>query len=252
MVAPSKDRRLYARFHIGFDEHDKIFPLSDAAFRALVEATLYGRRQLTDGFLAERLAIKRWGAEVLEELSTNDPERPSLVRVEGGWMVHDFAEHQTTNADIAAKREAGARAVAKRWDKHRNSEPIGDLIRIDRSTLAKTETKTKTKEENVADARADVMILCDLLADLIAENGSPRPAVSKAWMDAARLMLDKDHRELDKASNLIRWSQEHSFWRSAVMSMPKFREKYDQMRLQALRDFEKDKPKADPDAWMNR
>ena len=39
---------------------------------------------------------------------------------------------------------------------------------------------------------------------------------------------------------------------SAVMSMPKFRDQYDQMRLQAVRDFEKDKPKADPDAWMNR
>lgn len=78
-MAKEKDRRLYARFDIGFDEHDKIFPLSDAAFRALVEATLYSRRQLTDGFLAERLAVKRWGAEVLDELSANDPVKPSLV-----------------------------------------------------------------------------------------------------------------------------------------------------------------------------
>ena len=61
----AKDRRLYARLDIGFDEHDKIYPLSDAAFRALVEATLYARRQLTDGFLAERLAVKRWGGDVL-------------------------------------------------------------------------------------------------------------------------------------------------------------------------------------------
>lgn len=106
--------------------------------------------------------------------------------------------------------------------------------------------------KNVAEPRADVLALCDLLADLIAGNGSPRPTVSKAWMDAARLMLDKDKREFEKSTNLIRWCQENSFWRSAVMSMPKFRDQYDQMRLQALRDFEKDKPKADPDAWMNR
>ena len=114
-MAAEKDRRLYARFDIGFDEHDKIFPLSDAAFRALVEATLYARRQLTDGFLAERLAVKRWGAEVLDELSSNDPEKPSLVRVDGGWQIHDFAEHQTTNADIEAKRSAGRKGAASRW-----------------------------------------------------------------------------------------------------------------------------------------
>lgn len=144
-----KDTRLYARFDIGFDEHDKIYPLSDAAFRALVEATLYARRQLTDGFLAERLAVKRWGVDVLEELSTNDPEKPSLVRVEGGWQIHDFAEHQTTNADIEAKRAAGRKGAASRW-KAKGMAPaiapaIGDPVRSDATTLAKTDTETETK-----------------------------------------------------------------------------------------------------------
>lgn len=145
----AKDKRLYARFDIGFDEHDKIFPLSDQAFRALVEATLYSRRQLTDGFLAERLAIKRWGKDVLEELSTNDPEKPSLVKVDGGWMIHDYAEHQTTNADIQAKREAGAKGAASRW----GNEPIAgamagamrDPMQNDGTTLAKSESESETE-----------------------------------------------------------------------------------------------------------
>jgi len=148
-VAAEKDRRLYARFDIGFDEHDKIFPLSDAAFRALVEATLYARRQLTDGFLAERLAVKRWGVEVLDELSSNDPEKPSLVRVDGGWQIHDFAEHQTTNADIEAKRSAGRKGAASRWH-GKNMAPamapaMGDPMRIDATTLAKSESESETE-----------------------------------------------------------------------------------------------------------
>lgn len=140
----AKDKRLYARIDIGFDEHDKIYPLSDAAFRALVEATLYSRRQLTDGFLAERMTLKKWGAEVIEELSTNDPERPSLIRVDGGWQIHDFAEHQTTNADIDAKREAGAKGAAKRWHSRSDRSPMGNPMPNDGGTLAKTETETDT------------------------------------------------------------------------------------------------------------
>lgn len=144
----AKDRRLYARIDIGFDEHDKIFPLSDAAFRALVEATLYARRQLTDGFLAERLAVKRWGADVLEELSANDPARPSLVRVEGGWQIHDFAEHQTTNADIEAKRAAGSkggRAKANRMSSNFVAGANEVLEQNGSTTLAKTDTETDTE-----------------------------------------------------------------------------------------------------------
>lgn len=151
----TKDRRLYARFDIGFDEHDKIYPLSDAAFRALVEATLYARRQLTDGFLAEKLAVKRWGAQVLEELSTNDPEKPSLVRVEGGWQIHDFAEHQMTRADIEAKREAGSKG-GKAKAENAASKPVApasDLLQQTGSTsLAKTETETETVKNSSAPA----------------------------------------------------------------------------------------------------
>ena len=143
----AKDRRLYARLDIGFDEHDKIYPLSDAAFRALVEATLYARRQLTDGFLAERLAVKRWGGDVLEELSTNDHVRPSLVRVDGGWQIHDFAEHQTTNADIEAKREHGAKGAAKRWKGTTDRSPIGNPMPNHGGTLAKSESESESESE---------------------------------------------------------------------------------------------------------
>jgi hypothetical protein len=248
----AKDRRLYARIDIGFDEHDKIFPLSDAAFRALVEATLYARRQLTDGFLAERLAVKRWGVEVLEELSTNDPARPSLVRVEGGWQIHDFAEHQTTNADIEAKRESGTKGAAKRWGARANGEPMapviapamGNPMRFDGGTLAKTETETDTKTEvkpsssEVAHApiRHDVEQLLDLLDSLIVSNGSKKPVRNKANRDAARLLLDKDGRTFNQVEAAIRWSQNNQFWRGNILSMSKLREKYDQLRLAAERE----------------
>jgi hypothetical protein len=116
----SKDDRLFAPFPIEMDEHPKIFPLSDAAFRALFEATFYSRRMLSDGFLDERVVLKRWGKVVADELSNNDPQRPSWVRVEGGWQVHDFAKHHPTKAEIVEKREQ--KSVAGRANGLRSGE----------------------------------------------------------------------------------------------------------------------------------
>ena len=139
----TKDRRLYARFDIGMDEHAKIMLLSDAAFRALFESTLYSRRQLTDGFLDERIVTRKWGLDVASELSSNDPERPSWVKVDGGWMIHDFAEHQVTSADIQAKREAGRKGGLAKASKP--LAPASKTLEQTASTsLAKTETETET------------------------------------------------------------------------------------------------------------
>jgi len=86
--------------------------------------------------------------------------------------------------------------------------------------------------EQVTAARADVTELCSLLADLIEDNGSKRPTVSEAWTTSARLMLDRDGRTSAEASSLIRWCQEDGFWKANILSMPKFREQYDKLRLQ--------------------
>lgn len=152
----AKDDRLYARFDIAMDEHPKIMLLSDAGFRALVEATLYSRRQLTDGFLAARIAERKWGSDVITELTSNDPERPSwrphVKDGVDGYMIHDFAEHQTTNADIEAKREAGRRGGLAKAAKRGSTSlaPATDLLQQNASTtpsapLAITETETKTE-----------------------------------------------------------------------------------------------------------
>lgn len=153
----AKDRRLYARFDIGMDEHPKVALLSDAAFRALVESTMYARRQLTDGFLDERIVAKRWGLDVAQELMSNDPDRPSWMRVERGYLIHDFGEHQTTTADIEAKREAG-RAGGRAKAKQNASTclaPASDVPEhLPSKPLAKTETETETLTTDVVSGGA--------------------------------------------------------------------------------------------------
>lgn len=83
--------------------------------------------------------------------------------------------------------------------------------------------------------RPDVEALCSRLADRIAANGSKRPTITKRWRDSARLMLDTDGRTLADAMAAIDWSQQDAFWQSNILSMPKLREKFDTLRLQAGR-----------------
>jgi hypothetical protein len=92
------------------------------------------------------------------------------------------------------------------------------------------------KEEPAIASRPDVERLCAHLADRIEGNGSKRPAITKRWRDAARLLLDSDNRTEQQVISAIDWCQDHEFWRANILSMPKLREKYDQLRLQATRE----------------
>lgn len=147
----AKDERLYARFDIGMDEHPKIMMLSDAAFRALHEATYYSRRQRSDGFIRAEIAVRKWGADSVAELCANDPEKPSLFSTTKsgvpGYQIHDFDKHQTTNADIDRKREAGKIGANARWKSGSDANRMRPGKRTDATPVGITETDTDTETD---------------------------------------------------------------------------------------------------------
>lgn len=82
---------------------------------------------------------------------------------------------------------------------------------------------------------ADSIEECEHLADLIERNGSKRPTVTAAWLLAADRLRRLDGRTHEQVMAAIDWCQGDEFWRANVLSMPKLREKYDQLRLAAQR-----------------
>lgn len=109
------------------------------------------------------------------------------------------------------------------------TSPNGEVLPDEEHSSA-----TASHDAEQESIRDDVERLCTHLADRIEANGSKRPAIGKKWHDAARLMLDLDGRTERQIHNMIEWCQNNEFWRSRIMSMPKLREKYDSLRLQAL------------------
>lgn len=109
-----------------------------------------------------------------------------------------------------------------------------DAAAPDNATAKPKRGKPKTDQP-----RPDVEALCNRLAELMIANECKPPTISQRWRDETRRMLDRDGRDFTKAMRLLEWSQQHRFWRSNIHSMPKFREQYDQLRLQANAEWER-------------
>lgn len=82
--------------------------------------------------------------------------------------------------------------------------------------------------------RPDVESLCARLLAAIQGNGA-KGSITKKWRTEARLLLDRDGRPFEEACRLVDWATADSFWKSNILSMPTFRAKYDQLRLQSTR-----------------
>ncbi|TFD74714.1 hypothetical protein [Cryobacterium fucosi] len=147
------------------------------------------------------------------------------------WDEHQRTERKAKRTNPGSDR-ADSPVITRESENPVESVGTSDAEprKIDRGNRGKG-----TGEEgkgNVADIRPDVSRLCNLLADLIESNGSKRPSIGTGWLDAARLLVDVDKRPLGEAVGLIQWCQGDAFWRANILSMPKFREKYDTLRLQ--------------------
>lgn len=91
------------------------------------------------------------------------------------------------------------------------------------------------ERRDLNDGRDDVERVCEHLSQRLTER-QVKHTVTKAWRDAARLMMDADGRTETQVHNMIDWSSKSAFWAGNVHSMPTLREKYDKMKAQALRD----------------
>jgi hypothetical protein len=77
------------------------------------------------------------------------------------------------------------------------------------------------------------MRLCAHLADRLEQRAAERPQINKKWQDAARLMLDSEHRTEEQIHKAIDWCQDDGFWCDVILSMPNLRKHYRRLRAQA-------------------
>jgi hypothetical protein len=101
----------------GMADHPKIMSLSHGAFRLQIEGLCFANRNLTDGHVP-RLAAHRHGKRYAAELVAAGV----WDAVDGGYMIHDYAEYQPSKAEVLERRAETAERVRNwRRNKRRNA-----------------------------------------------------------------------------------------------------------------------------------
>lgn len=112
---PEYDSRPYVRLSHSMPEHPKIVGLTDAAFRAWIEAICFCSRQETDGAIPGPMMRRIAPPKVIKELVAAG----LLDGRDGGYEVHDYLRHQRSRDEIRTIRQArvegGSKGAHIRW-----------------------------------------------------------------------------------------------------------------------------------------
>jgi hypothetical protein len=98
----------FVRIVVSAPRHPKLLRVPPAARWLLVAAACYCRERQTDGLLA-RDGIATLGVDKPWPLVAALVAAGLLEEVDGGYRVHDYAQWQETNAEIAERRANGAK-----------------------------------------------------------------------------------------------------------------------------------------------
>ena len=94
----------------------------------------------------------------------------------------------------------------------------------------------ESQSNEASDFSKEVITLCNLLADLMAQNGIKRPTVSGKWLSDMDKLNRLDGKTFQQIEAAVMWSQADSFWSSNIHSPAALRKQYEKMRLQAQRN----------------
>lgn len=106
------------------------------------------------------------------------------------------------------------------------STPDNPHIKVNETKVNKTKVN-KYKESDFQSA--------SLLKDLILEN-NPTAKITDSqlneWTNNVRLIREQDNHTIEEIDSLLQWSQKNNFWQSNILSMGKFREKWNTLWMQ--------------------
>jgi hypothetical protein len=209
------DPRQHIRVHSGMPEHPKVEVLSDAAFRALVEAWCLCRRAGNDGRIPIAVWSKRWAAKPRRELIAAGLVHPDGDTVE----VHDWLDHQPSAAELDSKRlaraEAGRKGGKRSGESRRGANRSGSTD--DSNSSSESEANAKANASAIASPNPTEIDKNSVTADEISSTVSspsevPDSDATSTVSDTVRTPLpaETDPESEANASSLLEQLPKHS------------------------------------------
>lgn len=206
------------------------------------------------GFTDAPTRLKALEANSLVTVDDTTVTITSWIRWNGSWSDIKAAD----DARKASARERKARQRARQAAAKTNPEtaapapeetPAPAPVDTDEPAADTLEATVIDQDADTSDAptptreRPDVEAVCDHMADSVAARTGRRPRITKRWRDAARLMIDRDQRPTDQIHAAIDWVAQSDFWAANILGLPKLREKWDTIYLQARREKHAQSPR---------
>lgn len=148
--------------------------------------------------------------------------------------VRITADWKTVNGEPASGKPATKKTNLSEEQKEELPEPSKSTTAVDSSDLT----------------RADVTSIVDCFSACLTAN-DVKHKVTKTWRDAARLLIDRDGNTVEQIVWLIRWTAADEFWKTNILSLPKFRQKFEQLKIRARGEAQKVRAVSDstPSYW---
>lgn len=170
----------------------------------------------------------RWNGSWSDIKAADDARKASARERKARQRARQAAAKTNPETAAPAPEETPAPALVD------TDEPAADTLE---ATVIDQDADTPTRE------RPDVEAVCDHMADSVAARTGRRPRITKRWRDAARLMIDRDQRPTDQIHAAIDWVAQSDFWAANILGLPKLREKWDTIYLQAWREKHAQSPR---------
>jgi hypothetical protein len=103
-------------------------------------------------------------------------------------------------------------------------------------------SQDKDQEKKEGGCEIDIKLV-QLLIDLMTANNPDSstirrltPKRQEEWLNQCRLLREQDGKTCEQIEAVIKFSQADSFWKGNILSMPKLREKWDQLWMKAKKE----------------
>jgi predicted phage replisome organizer len=146
-----------------------------------------------------------------------------ITETEKGLQLQDFIEWLSPDD---RQKELTRQRVAKHREKKQLALPEGA-----------GEEKPKKKKRVFEEGCIELELAQYLYQKMLINNPEARKPNFQTWANDIRLMMEIEKRKPDQIRNMIEWCQKDSFWKTNILSAKKLRDKYDQLRVKALEEF---------------
>jgi hypothetical protein len=122
----------------------------------------------------------------------------------------------------------------------------GTQSKVKESKVNKTKEKEKEKKEDVPshkqvydESSIHYQLALHLFQNILANDPDYKEPNLQKWANDVRLMMERDNRTEEQIRYLMNWCQNHSFWKSNILSPSKLREKFGQLVIQVKEEMSK-------------